>query len=116
MVIANHIMEHVPDDRKAISEIYRILKTGGVAILQVPFSISNSDTIEDPFIKDSKKQSELFGQKDHVRIYNLGNYINRLKKAGFSVQYFSYESMPEFTFLRRSTSRRFFAHYEISLT
>jgi len=95
IVIGNHIMEHIPDDRKAISEIYRILKSGGVAILQVPFSISNSDTIEDPFIKDPKKQSELFGQKDHVRIYNLENYINRLKKAGFSVQYFSYESMPE---------------------
>lgn len=93
MVIGNHIMEHVPDDRKAMKEIYRILQPGGSAILQIPFSNTGSSTIEEPGMTDPKQQSALFGQKDHVRIYSLKDYLERLREAGFSVEYLSDESL-----------------------
>lgn len=96
IVIGNHIMEHIPDDLKAMEEIYRVLKPEGIAILQVPFSTTIPETIEEPSIKNPKMQSELFGQKDHVRIYNLQDYINLLKSVGFSVEYLSYASLSEY--------------------
>ncbi len=87
IVIGNHIMEHIADDSKAMQEIYRVLKHKGKAIVQIPFSPSISATIEQPLICDPKKQSELFGQKDHVRIYNIKDYINLLMNAGFKATY-----------------------------
>lgn len=96
IVIANHIMEHIPDDRKAMKEIYRVLNQGGTAILQVPFSDINSFTIEDPYMNDPEKQSSLYGQKDHVRIYSLTDYVTRLSEAGFTVHYIPYESLVDF--------------------
>ena len=95
IVIGNHMLEHIPDDRQAMSEIYRVLENGGIAILQVPFSAINSTTTEEPLINDPAKQSELFGQKDHIRIYNLQDYINRLRSVGFRVAYSSYEALDD---------------------
>lgn len=85
LVVANHIMEHIPDDLTAMKEVLRVLKKGGQAILQIPYSEILHDTIEDPYISDPKKQSGLFGQLDHVRIYSLKNYVQRLNSAGFDV-------------------------------
>jgi SAM-dependent methyltransferase len=83
LVVANHILEHIPEDIKAMKEIYRVLKPGATAILQVPFSASIPGTIEDPFINDPARQEKLFGQRDHVRIYSLADYIARIESAGF---------------------------------
>lgn len=96
LVIGNHIMEHIPDDRLAMREIYRVLQPGGIAVLQAPFSETIPHTLEDPSIDDPGKQSQLFGQKDHVRIYALSDYLQRLQEAGFTVNYLSYESLTEF--------------------
>jgi len=93
VVIANHIMEHIPNDRKALAEIYRVLKPGGRAILQVPYSTTIAYTIEDPGINDPQQQSALFGQKDHVRIYQLNDYIHRLQAGGFTVAVTTYEEL-----------------------
>jgi ubiquinone/menaquinone biosynthesis C-methylase UbiE len=93
VVIGNHILEHIPNDTKAMEEIYRVLKPAGRAILQVPYSEKNSITIEEPGINEPEKQSALFGQKDHVRIYSLNDYINRLKQAGFYVDVIPYTSL-----------------------
>jgi SAM-dependent methyltransferase len=95
MVIANHIMEHIPDDVVAMREIYRVLQPGGIAVLQVPFSETIPHTLEEPGINDPQKQSALFGQKDHVRIYALNDYLNRLQQAGFTVAYQPYESLSD---------------------
>lgn len=93
LVIGNHIMEHIPDDRKAMREIIRVLKKGGQAVLQIPFSNGIAATIEEPSINDPKRQSALFGQRDHVRIYLLGDYLDRLEETGFEVQYIPYEEL-----------------------
>lgn len=93
VVIGNHIMEHIPNDRLAMRELYRVLEPGGLAVLQVPFSESLPHTLEDPTIRDPKQQSALFGQKDHVRIYALTDYMNRLREAGFQVKYMPYQEL-----------------------
>jgi SAM-dependent methyltransferase len=96
LVIANHVLEHIPDDLKAMSEIFRVLKKGGAAILQVPYSETISETIEEPLIANPARQSELFGQKDHVRIYQLNDYISRLGQSGFIVSKISYKELSAF--------------------
>jgi len=86
MVICNHVLEHINDDLNAMKEIWRVLKKGGKAILQVPISKEIENTIENISITDPNKRFELFGQSDHVRIYEKRNYIKRLEDAGFKVK------------------------------
>ena len=96
VIIANHILEHIPQDIKAMKELQRVLKNDGVAILQVPYSKKLEATIEEPFIKDPAKQELLFGQKDHVRIYAFEDYTKRLEMAGFKVKVLAPESLRQF--------------------
>ncbi len=83
-LLCYHVLEHIPDDRKAISELYRVLKPGGWAIIQVPINPKLSKTLEDPTITDSVIREQLFGNKNHVRYYGL-DYKDRLEQAGFKV-------------------------------
>jgi len=84
-IICNHVLEHIPDDLKAMKELHRVLKSGGWAILQVPFSKIIKSTFEDSSAKSEEEREKVFGQKDHVRIYGM-DYSERLKKAGFNVE------------------------------
>jgi len=84
IVICNHVLEHVPNDKKAMSEILRILKPGGFAILQVPVDFHKQKTFEDNTITDKKERARIFGQYDHVRVYGI-DYPERLKEAGFAI-------------------------------
>lgn len=88
-IICNHVLEHIIDDHKAISELYRTLKPGGWAILQVPISISLNKTFEDFSITTKTGREEAFGQEDHVRIYAM-DYKDRLAQAGFKVNVFKW--------------------------
>ena len=84
-IIGNHVLEHIPNDQQAMSELFRVLKPGGWAILQVPISLSLSQTYEDPTVSSPAERERHFGQKDHVRIY-AKDYKYRLEKSGFSVE------------------------------
>lgn len=85
IAMCNHVMEHVDDDIKAMSEIYRVLKPGGWAILQVPFFPPLAeDTFEDKSITDPLEREKAYGQDDHVRLYGK-DYADRIRKAGFKV-------------------------------
>jgi SAM-dependent methyltransferase len=84
-IICNHVLEHIPDDRKAMREMHRMLKPGGTAILQVPLALKLSTTREDPSIRDEAERIRLFGQRDHVRLYGR-DYYDRLRDAGFDVE------------------------------
>lgn len=84
-ILCTHVLEHVPNDRKAMLEMCRVLKPGGWAIINVPVHEDRATTFEDVTINDPKKQLELFGQPDHVRIYGK-DYVDRLKEAGFKVE------------------------------
>jgi len=85
IIFCNHVLEHVEDDRKALSEIRRVLKKGGWAILQVPFFHPLPEvTYEDKSITDPKEREIAFGQDDHVRKYGL-DYADRLGESGMTV-------------------------------
>ncbi len=88
-IICNHVLEHIIDDRKAMSELYRTLKPGGWAILQVPFSLSLENTYEDFSITTATGREEAFGQWNHVRIY-AKDYRDRLEQSGFKVNVFKW--------------------------
>ena len=86
VAMCNHVMEHVEDDIKAMSEIYRVLKPGGWAIIQIPFfSPVGTVTYEDKNITDPKERESVYGQDDHVRLYGT-DYPDRLRQAGFTVK------------------------------
>ena len=86
-IICNHVLEHVPDDRKAISELLRVLRPGGWAILQVPIALSLEATYENESITTPADREAEFGQRDHVRLYGR-DYQRRLSAAGFEVETF----------------------------
>ena len=82
VIYCSHVLEHVPKDRQAISELFRVLKLGGWAIILVPITVEK--TFEDPSVKTSKERLKIFGQEDHVRRYGP-DFTQRLTKAGFKV-------------------------------
>ena len=84
VVFCNHVMEHVADDVKAMSEIHRVLKPGGWAIIQSPVYMYLDKTLEDPSITDPLEKERIFGQNDHMRKYGK-DYGGRLRKGGFKV-------------------------------
>ena len=82
LILCNHVLEHIPDDRKAMQELFRVLKPKGTLIAQVPLEEMRSETFEDNSITDKAKRTEIFGQYDHVRIYGT-DYYDRLNSVGF---------------------------------
>lgn len=85
-VICSHVLEHVTDDRLALRELYRVLKSGGKGIVMVPIVLGLEEIDEDPTIEDENERWRRFGQYDHVRIYSKDGFVDRVKEAGFLVR------------------------------
>lgn len=83
VIYCSHVLEHVPDDRRAMRELRRVLAPDGWAVLLVP--ITAERTFGDPSITDPRERERLFGQHDHVRRYGP-DYRDRLEEAGFTVR------------------------------
>ena len=95
VILCNHVLEHIPDDQKAMQELFRVMKPGGWGVFQVPQDLNRKETFEDPNITDKKERARIFGQYDHVRIYGK-DYFNRLREVGFQVEEVDYTSdIPE---------------------
>lgn len=88
-ILCNHVLEHIPDDTQAMQELYRILKPGGVAVLQIPQDLNRAVTFEDDSITDEKERAKIFGQYDHVRVYGR-DYFDKLRSIGFKVDEVDY--------------------------
>ena len=84
--ICSHVLEHVPDDRKALRELHRILKPGGKGILMVPIILSLEQIDEDLEVEDEGERWRRFGQFDHVRLYSKSGFLERVCEAGFNVR------------------------------
>jgi len=87
VVIANHVFEHIDTDVNAMCEVFRVLKPNGKLFAQVPFSPLLDICFEgsDPYKLSNIQREALYGQYDHVRIYSLPCYLDRLISAGFTV-------------------------------
>jgi SAM-dependent methyltransferase len=83
-ILCYHVLEHIPEDRRAMKELYRVLRTGGWAILQSPVDRNRETTYEDENITNPRDRRREFGQEDHVRVYGR-DYAARLAEAGFLV-------------------------------
>ncbi len=92
IIFCNHVLEHIPNDTKAMQEIYRVLKPGGMAILQIPQDLNRETTFEDDSITDPQERARIFGQYDHVRIYGR-DYFEKLRSIGFKVDEVDYTSI-----------------------
>ncbi len=89
VILCNHVLEHIPDDTKAMQELYRVLKPGGMGIFQIPQDLNRAATFSDDSITDQKERSKIFGQYDHVRIYGR-DYFDKLRSIGFEVNEVDY--------------------------
>lgn len=83
LIYCSHVLEHVPDDRRAMRELHRVMAPGGTVLISVP--IAATVTVEDPTIEDPDERLRLFGQRDHVRRYGP-DVVERLEEAGFAVE------------------------------
>lgn len=95
VILCNHVLEHIPDDRQAMREIQRVLKPSGFAILQTPISRRLSSTYEDHRITEPEDRAREYGQWDHVRVYGR-DYIKRLINTGFYVETFDWTGDHDF--------------------
>ena len=91
IILCNHVLEHIPDDTKAMQELYRIMKPGGFGVFQIPQDLSKATTFEDNSITDKKERAKIFGQYDHVRVYGR-DYFDKLRSIGFKVNEVDYTS------------------------
>jgi len=85
IIFCNHILEHIENDKKAMQELYRVLKVGGFGIFQIPQDYSRETTYEDFSITSPEERTKHFGQYDHVRVYG-SDYFDRLRAVGFDVK------------------------------
>ena len=85
VIFCNHVLEHIPDDTKAMQEMYRVLRPDGWGIFQIPQDLKRATTFEDNSITDRKERAKIFGQYDHVRIYGR-DYFEKLRNIGFIVE------------------------------
>jgi SAM-dependent methyltransferase len=84
LIICSHVLEHVEDDARAFRELHRVLKAGGVCVIQAP--LKEGDIYEDGTKRSPAERKAHFGQEDHVRIYSLNGLTERLQNAGFRVE------------------------------
>lgn len=81
-VYCSHVLEHVQDDLRALTELYRVLRPGGIALIQVP--IIRDATFRDPSITTRRERLRVYGQVDHFIAYGP-DFADRVRSRGFDV-------------------------------
>ena len=89
VILCNHVLEHILDDTKAMQELFRVMRPGGMGVFQIPQDLSHETTFEDHRITNKKERAKIFGQYDHVRIYGR-DYFDKLRSIGFEVNEVDY--------------------------
>lgn len=102
--ICSHVLEHVPDDLKALRELFRVLKFGGWGILMAPIVLSLDQIDEDPLLKDIGERWRRFGQNDHVRMYSKHGLIKRAESVGFIVRQYGQDYFATGDFMKHGIS------------
>ncbi len=94
ILVANHVLEHIIDYRKALLSIYNVLKSDGFAILQTPYSPVIYNHFEDPFINTPELRETYYGDAKHVRIFGM-RFFEELNEQGFELHIFSHSQVLE---------------------
>lgn len=102
--ICSHVLEHVDDDKKALSELFRILRPGGFGILMVPIIPKISEIDEDITVTDTAERWRRFGQDDHVRLYSKKGFMERAEAAGFVIKQYGVDFFGEDIFFQYGIS------------
>jgi SAM-dependent methyltransferase len=92
LVLANHVLEHVPDDLRAVREVHRVLRRGGLAILQTPFCAALTSTWSDPGIVSDEARLQAYGQEDHVRLFGK-DIFERISSGGLLAHVENHEDL-----------------------
>lgn len=100
LVICYHILEHIDNDLQAMSELYRVLKNNGKAIIQTPFK--EGEIYENKAITLPEERLLHFGQEDHVRVYSVDGLKSRLINAGFRVEINNYTTPNNYNELQQN--------------
>jgi len=100
VMLCSHILEHIPEDRQAMREMFRVLKPGAFAIVMVPLIIGLDETQEDPAINTRDLRWTHYGDGDHVRQYGKRDFLGRLGAAGFRVERLGIAHFGQETFRR----------------
>jgi SAM-dependent methyltransferase len=102
--VCSHVLEHVDDDKKAMKELFRVLKPGGFGIAMVPIVLPLEKIDEDPTVVDPTERWRRFGQEDHVRAYSKQGFIDRLAEARFAVEQITVADFSKSQFLLHGIS------------
>lgn len=106
ILICSHVLEHVSNDNKALSELYRVLKPGGWGIIMVPINLTIDQIDENPQVTDVAERWRRFGQDDHVRDYSKPGFIERVEAAGFTLNQLGIDYFGEAVFRRSGITTR----------
>lgn len=85
-ILCSHVLEHVDDPVRATSEMRRVLKADGLAILMAPILLTIADTYENPEVTTPEERWRHFGQGDHLRLFSKAGFVDTLRRGGFAVQ------------------------------
>lgn len=92
-ILCYHVLEHIPDDRRAMAELYRLLRPGGRLLVQTPFR--PGEIYENPSVQTPAERLVHFGQEDHVRVYSVEGLTRRLREAGFRGEVLHWQAEPQ---------------------
>lgn len=106
IILCSHVLEHITDDRKALGELYRVLRPGGFAIIMAPVLLDLENDFEDNTITTVSGRWKYFGQDDHVRIYSKEGLCNKMKEAGFVVKQLGIDHFGEQIFEKNGIGRK----------
>jgi O-antigen biosynthesis protein len=95
VVICSHVLEHVKDPARAMTEIRRVLKPGGLGIIMVPLFLDVKELVEDPAHNTDALRLQYYGQDDHVRLYSREVFLDQLQRAGFVVDQVTPEQLDQ---------------------
>lgn len=104
--ICSHVLEHIPDDRKAMRELYRILKPNGWGIAVVPINLGLTEVYEDASMTSETERWKHFGQDDHLRMYSKQGFVERLEEVGFTVEQLGIDYFGEENFIKHGIQFR----------
>lgn len=82
-IIAHNVLEHIPDDHRAMTELARVMRRGGRALITVPLVEAWERTYEDPAMVSDAARDLHFNQHDHLRLYGR-DFRDKLARAGFA--------------------------------